>query len=135
KKMSTFNAFRELNHLRWVTFTQIVTNAVNAARQDGFSMNYWPEAIANLDEFAALVSALDLVVTVCNTTVHYAGAVGTAAWILAPTVPEWRYGLSNRSLPWYPSSVMYRQARAGDWSSVIDSICHDLRERYPAQVI
>lgn len=103
-----------------------VQKQVEAAREAGMEMAYWPESIQDLDEFAALVAALDLVITVCNTTVHYAGALGVPVWILAPKTPEWRYGVRNRSLPWYPSSTMYRQKAAGDWDDVIDTVRHDL---------
>ena len=103
-----------------------VGQAVERARDAGFKMSYWPEAIEDLDEFAALVAALDLVITVCNTTVHYAGALGRPVWILAPAVPEWRYGATNRSLPWYPSSQVYRQAEAGSWATVFGSVSQDL---------
>ncbi len=89
-------------------------------------LQYWPESISDLDEFAALISALDLVITVCNTTVHYAGALGQPVWILAPKVPEWRYGLTSTSLPWYPSSRMYRQHEAGAWTELVATVRQDL---------
>jgi tetratricopeptide (TPR) repeat protein len=97
------------------------------AKAAGIYLRSWPSAIQDLDEFAALISALDLVVTVCNTTVHYAGALGRPVWVMAPRVPEWRYGLTSVAMPWYPSSRMYRQPRDGDWGSVLESICRDLR--------
>lgn len=100
---------------------------VERARGAGLDMAYWPEAIQDLDEFAALVAALDLVITVCNTTVHYAGALARPVWIMAPRVPEWRYGLRSTSLPWYPSSRIVRQPSDGDWQSVIDRMAADLR--------
>lgn len=97
-----------------------------AAEAAGLRMLYWPEAIKDLDEFAALVAALDLVITVCNTTVHYAGALNRPVWVMAPRVPEWRYGLRFTRMPWYPSSRMYRQRRDGDWTEVVDRVCRDL---------
>lgn len=99
-----------------------VSDKVIEARKGGFDIAFWPESISDLDEFAALVSALDLVVTVCNTTVHYAGAAGRPVWVLAPKVPEWRYGVYNLTMPWYPSSVVFRQHTAGDWQSVLDQV-------------
>lgn len=107
-----------------------VAEQITAAREQGLETAYWPESITDLDEFAALVSALDLVVTVCNTTVHYAGALGVPVWVLAPRIPEWRYGFNNRTLPWYPSSVMYRQNEAGNWQDVIERVRRDLSVRF-----
>lgn len=99
----------------------------------GAPLLHWPEAIRDLDEFSALVSALDLVVTVCNTTVHYAGAVGKPVWVMAPKVPEWRYGLRFDVMPWYPSSRMFRQLEHGDWERLLDKVRGELatwRERW-----
>ena len=98
-----------------------VEEELEKAAKEGIQLKHWPEAIANLDEFAALIAALDGVFTVCNTTVHYAGAVGQRTWVLAPSVPEWRYGLRNRSMPWYPNVTVLRQPRPSAWSEVIDS--------------
>ena len=88
----------------------------------GLDIHHIPEAIADLDEFAALVSALDLVISVCNTTVHYAGALGRPCWVLAPHIPEWRYGLAGEGMRWYPSVRMFRQPAAGDWAAVIAEV-------------
>ena len=92
----------------------------------GLPLLHWPEAIADLDEFAALVSALDLVVTVCNTTVHYAGALAKPTWVMAPRCPEWRYGYSGTAMPWYPSVVVMRQHDDGNWAGLLDEVCREL---------
>jgi Flp pilus assembly protein TadD len=89
------------------------------ARAANVHLVHWPEAIADLDEFAALLSALDGVFTVCNTTVHYAGAVGQHTWVLAPIVPEWRYGLYNTRMPWYPHVTVLRQPAPHAWVELI----------------
>jgi tetratricopeptide (TPR) repeat protein len=103
-----------------------VQGQVDGLSERGWPMAYWPESIADLDEFAALISALDLVVTVCNTTVHYAGALNKPVWVLSPRVPEWRYGLNTESLPWYPSSKIWRQSVDGEWSGPIQSVGQEL---------
>lgn len=103
-----------------------VGNDLAEAAASGLDLHYWPEAIKDLDEFAALISALDLVITVCNTTVHYAGALGRPVWVMAPHVPEWRYGLHFDSMPWYPSSRVFRQPHAGDWPAVIQRVSQEM---------
>ncbi len=108
-----------------------VDEDVARAREAGLHMHYWKAAIDDLDEFAALICALDQVVTVCNTTVHYAGALGQPVWVMAPKVPEWRYGLSSERMPWYPSSRIYRQERAGDWATLLGRVRQDLSTALP----
>ncbi len=97
----------------------------------GTALPHWPEAIADLDEFAALISALDLVISVCNTTVHFAGALGKPVWVMAPSTPEWRYGLNTRSMSWYPSSTMFRQAHLGNWGDLVQDVASALFSRFP----
>lgn len=119
--------------VRWVCLQYgDVTADVQRMSRTAMPMAYWPDSIRDLDEFAALISALDLIITVCNTTVHYAGALGKAVWVLCPTVPEWRYGNESLSLPWYPSSRVLRQTVRGDWSGPLTVACRDLSAWVPA---
>lgn len=79
-------------------------------------------ATDDLDRLAAIISALDLVVSVDNTNVHLAGALGRPVWALLPASPEWRYGLSGESMPWYPSAKLFRQGDDGGWEPVVRKI-------------
>jgi tetratricopeptide (TPR) repeat protein len=82
---------------------------------------------ADMDELASLIAALDLVVSVCNTTVHVAGALGKDVLVMAPLVPEWRYGMRGERMVWYPSARVFRQARYGVWDQVLE----DVKARLP----
>lgn len=81
----------------------------------GSSVHDYPEAIADYDETAALVSALDLVITVCTAIVHLTGALGKPVWVLTPLAPGWRYTAQREQMPWYPSSRVFRQSNWGEW--------------------
>lgn len=118
-------------HAHWVCLQYgKVDEELAEARAAGMPLHYWPLSISDLDEFAALITALDLVVTVCNTTVHYAGAIGKEVWVLSPRIPEWRYGLRFRTLPWYPSSTMFRQSVNGDWPGVLSLVGQELSRKF-----
>ncbi|MGE0331940.1 MAG: tetratricopeptide repeat protein [Ramlibacter sp.] len=99
-----------------------VTPDILRMSQQGCNLVHWADAIKDLDEFAALICALDAVITVCNTTVHYAGALGTPVWVMAPAVPEWRYGIEGEGMPWYRSARVIRQQAMGDWQAVLDTV-------------
>lgn len=75
---------------------------------------HWAEAVDDIDELCALIKALDLVITVNNTCVHLAGALGTPCWTLTPSQPAWRYQLSGEKMPWYDSVRQFRQVGT-DW--------------------
>ena len=93
----------------------------------GVTVDHWQEAIADYDETAALVSALDGVVSVQTALVHLAGALGRPVWAMVPAVPEWRYLHRGEELPWYASLRVLRQPVAGDWTAVIERATGELR--------
>jgi len=92
------------------------------SRQHGVTVAHWPDAIADYDETAALVTALDLTISVCTSIVHLTGALGRPVWVLAPKNPEWRYGNTGTAMPWYPSARVFRQERERDWSGVLEAV-------------
>lgn len=107
-------------------------DAAAAVTRCGATVEHWPEAIADYEETAALVAALDLVITVCTAVAHLAGALGQRVWILAPAVPSWRYLAHGESLPWYPSARMFRQPLGGAWSDVVMAAATELAAIAPA---
>lgn len=88
-----------------------------AGRVTGRTLLRCVDAAGDIDGTAALLSALDRVVTVCGSVVHLAGALGVPADVLVPAVAEWRYLDSGDRMPWYASVRLLRQRAAGDWSS------------------
>lgn len=81
----------------------------------------------DLDGFAALVDACDLIVTIDNTTAHLAGALNKKTYLMLPYVPDWRWMLDRQDSPWYPTLRLFRQSVDGDWSSVFMSLKDALR--------
>jgi len=98
------------------------------AAETGISVHHWPEAIADYDETAALVMALDGIVSVCTAIVHLSGGLGRPVRVLTPLVPEWRYGASSDRMAWYPSVRLVRQAASGEWAPVVEAIRLELAE-------
>ncbi len=94
----------------------------------GVELPHFPEVIPDYDETAAMVAALDGVVSVCTSLVHLAGALGQRCAVLVPSVPEWRYGIAGEDMPWYPSVRLFRQERDEPWARVIERFVPGLRE-------
>ena len=90
------------------------------------------DQMADLDAFAAQIAALDLVVTVSNTTAHLAGALGVPAWVLLNTVPLSCWMMEREDSPWYPSVRLFRQTERGAWPKVVDAVSAALRRRLGA---
>jgi tetratricopeptide (TPR) repeat protein len=94
----------------------------------GVDVHHWHEAIADYDETAALVRALDLVITVTTSLAHLAGALGQQVWILANAAPRWCYMASGSTTPWYPAARIFRQSRLAVWDEVMEQVATTLAE-------
>jgi Tfp pilus assembly protein PilF len=84
------------------------------------------EALGDYSDFAALISRLDLIISVDSDPAHLAGALGKPVWILLPFTPDWPWQLGRNITPWYPTARLYRQAKPGDWLEVVARIVADL---------
>jgi tetratricopeptide (TPR) repeat protein len=92
----------------------------------GRSMVDYPAVHADYDDTAALVGALDLVISVCTAVIHLAGGLGKPVWVLAPYAPSWRYGAYNTAMPWYPQVRVMRKTRYDSWDELCHSVAADL---------
>ena len=95
-------------------------NLVPGRSLPGLEEPAWP--LADYAETAALIAAVDLVVTVDTSVAHVAGALGRPAYVLLPFAPDWRWLLHRDDTPWYDSLRLLRQPVPGDWRSVIASL-------------
>jgi hypothetical protein len=77
---------------------------------------------APLDETAALIATLDLVVTTDTAVAHLAGALGVPCFVLLHHAPDWRWLLGRADCPWYPSLRLFRQEKPGDWAPVVEAV-------------
>lgn len=82
--------------------------------------------ITDFADTAALMSGLDLIITVDTAVAHLAGALGRPVWTLLPFVPDWRWGLEKEDTPWYPTMRLFRQPSMNDWDSVVLRVAEEL---------
>jgi tetratricopeptide (TPR) repeat protein len=82
--------------------------------------------LTDFAETAALVSCLDLVISVDTSVAHLAAALGRATWILLPFTPDYRWLLDRDDSPWYPTVRLFRQSVTRDYASVLDCVRTEL---------
>jgi tetratricopeptide (TPR) repeat protein len=75
---------------------------------------------------AALVSCLDLVITVDTSVAHLAGTLGCPVWIMLPFEPDYRWLLDRDDSPWYPTARLFRQDETRDYASVVGRLRREL---------
>ncbi len=89
--------------------------------------NYAAE-LKDFTDTAALVTNLDLVISVDTSTAHLAAAMGKPVWLLNRFDTCWRWQLDRHDSPWYPKLTMFRQTAAADWSTPLQQIRVELAE-------
>jgi len=75
---------------------------------------------------AAIISELDLVITVDTMIAHLAGTLGCPVWTLLPFAADWRWLLDRGDSPWYPTMRLFRQQKLNDWPSLILQVKQEL---------
>jgi hypothetical protein len=83
-------------------------------------------ALQDFADTAALLSHLDLLITVDTSVAHLAGAIGLPVWLMLRFSPDYRWLLGRIDSPWYPTMRLYRQPSPGDWDAVIEAVGRDL---------
>lgn len=99
---------------------------VAAAREAGFEVIDYTQEWKNFDDTAAFIDALDLVISVCTSAAHLAGALGQRAWVLLDVNPHWVWMLDRPDTPWYPNTRLYRQRQFRQWEPVLENMSADL---------
>jgi tetratricopeptide (TPR) repeat protein len=79
----------------------------------------WTDELSDFSDTAALMAALDLVISVDTAAVHLAGALGRPVWLLNRFDTCWRWMLGRDDSPWYPTLRQFRQPSPGDWDSPV----------------
>ena len=91
------------------------------------------DQMADLDAFAAQIAALDMILSIDNSTVLIAGALGIPTWVMLSTVPYWSWGLAREDSPWLASLRLFRQQHRGAWSSAINRAAREFSETFPTR--
>lgn len=96
---------------------------------DGMAVEWpGPDFDAGPDAFldsAALMEAVDLIVTSDTAIAHLAGALGRPVWVALQKVPDWRWLMDRDDCPWYPGMRLFRQTVRGDWTGVFARMTED----------
>ena len=77
------------------------------------------DRLTDFTETSALVSCLDLVISVDTGVAYLAGAMGRPVWTLLPYTPDDREMLDRGDGPWYPTMRLFRQDARRSYAEVI----------------
>jgi len=112
------------------TFVSLEYKEVHPEDLGKYGVKSYPRATAkggDIDDLAALINELDIVVTACTTVVYIAGALGKECHVLVPGHPGYRYHLEGQ-FPWYNSVRLHR--KKGSWKNLVKQVKGVIDENY-----
>lgn len=116
------NQMRTLTDVPGVSFVSLQKDVRPSDREALLSNEHLLDVmseISDLHDTAALITALDLVITVDTSIAHLVGALGKPVWILLPFAPDWRWLTAREDSPWYPTARLFRQDESRTWEPVL----------------
>jgi tetratricopeptide (TPR) repeat protein len=136
-RSTTLSSFAPLAQVPGVTFYSLqkdVGNRPAEAVPPGMKLIDLAPRLSDFNVTAAVVSNLDLVISVDTSIVHLAGAMGRPVWNLLPRCPDWRWMLKRSDSPWYPTMRLFRQQRRRDWATQMAQVAEALHAAVDAAV-
>ncbi len=109
-------------HANWVNIQYGPCDALLRKMADdyGVIIHDWDDLdqTRDMESMAALLSELDLVISVNNSAVHLAAALGRPVWLLLPLAADWRWMVRRVDSPWHPSVRLFRQTTRREWANI-----------------
>ncbi|KVG54737.1 tetratricopeptide repeat protein [Burkholderia territorii] len=113
----------------WISVQKVIRDDDRAALQAS-PIRFVGDDLTDFAETAALIGALDAVISVDTSVAHLAGALGCPLAVLLPYTPDFRWLLDRDDSPWYPGATLFRQPQGGRWAPVVERV----RDALPALV-
>jgi tetratricopeptide (TPR) repeat protein len=134
-----YNRSMPLRHLRPLTRLDAEFIALQPEARPGDApeleaqgIRFFGTDLRDFADTAALAANLDLVISVCTSTAHLAGALGRPLWVLLCHAADWRWLADRDDTPWYPGARLFRQPAPHDWDSVVEQVRGQLQLRLDA---
>lgn len=136
-----FDQLQALLQLPGISFVSLQVGPDALKHQPGgtaLPLHDWTDQLQDFADTAALVSSLDLVISICSSVTHLAGALGMPVWVMLQYDADWRWLRGRADSPWYRSAQLFRQTRPGDWGGVLEQVSAALtsltRQQPPRQL-
>jgi tetratricopeptide (TPR) repeat protein len=118
---------RDLPGLSLISLQTGAASAEAGSPPAGLTIIDWTKELADFAATAALIEALDLIISVDTAVAHLAGALGRPVWTLHRHDASWRWLRGRDDSPWYPSARLFRQPTPGDWNTPISDLIRALQ--------
>ncbi len=113
--------------VNWISLQKDVGKDDGLILRDSRNIRHFGSELADFGDTASLIQEMNLVVSVCTSVAHLAGAMGKPVWILLSFNADWRWFQDRSDSPWYPSARLFRQPDIDNWEQVVDQVIVALR--------
>jgi hypothetical protein len=86
--------------------------------------------LGDFAQIAAVMEALDLIISCDTSYAHLAGALALPIWVALKDAADWRWLRDRNDSPWYPGMRLFRQSSRGDWRDVFAAMKKQLGETH-----
>jgi Flp pilus assembly protein TadD len=131
KGVKLFNLQKDLRPRIWPHSTEPVNLSAGC---EGMKLVNMSPHMNSWEDTAAIISSLDLVISVDTSVMHLSASIGKETWGLIPYMPDWRWGLNSESSCWYPELRLFRQKDRGCWESVFSAVCDELKRKLASRL-
>lgn len=111
-----------LNQFQFVVLQKDLTQQEVEELSHFSNVTILDKQLTDFDDTAAVMKNLKMMISICSSPVHLAGALGVNTLALLPFAADWRWMVGREDSPWYPTVQLIRQETANEWSGVIDKV-------------
>ena len=119
----------KIPNINWINLQYGDTQEETSFISSNFSatLHHWDDLDYTNDivNLTGLISQLDLVIQVNNTSFHLAGALGKTAWAILPFHSfdmRWYVDSESNQFPWYPNARLFRQTEGQTLEQLISDV-------------
>jgi ADP-heptose:LPS heptosyltransferase len=117
--------------ITWVSLQKDPARQEPLTPHPGMALLDMNSALSDFAQTAAILSHLDLLITIDTSVAHLAGALGKPVWLLLPFAPDWRWSQHTPTTPWYPGMRLFRQRQPNQWQELIQQLVAALHDTQP----
>jgi tetratricopeptide (TPR) repeat protein len=92
-----------------------------------YNINNIGAKIKTFNDTAAIISNLDLIISIDTSVAHLSCALGKQTWILLSSKCDWRWHDFRCDSPWYPTATLFRQKEYNNWNTVFTEVDKKLK--------
>lgn len=131
--LNHFSAIAKLDHVKLISLQkgEVGVSQIPTFRQEHeiVDIDELLSRDSDMNDAAAVIMNLNLVITSCTSIAHLAGALGVPTWVVLGNVADWRWQLDREDTPWYPNTRLFRQTETGSWDDVFERMAANLKTK------